>query len=88
MDALREGHPHLLVLPWAEALGAKKDCTGAVVPASQQAATGAKRGVGKTYAAQAVAWAVITSGSWLRFEVERPTEVLYIDGVTSLLSGI
>ena len=40
----------------------------------------AKRGVGKTYAAQAVAWAVITGGSWLRFEVERPTEVLYIDG--------
>ena len=40
----------------------------------------AKRGVGKTYAAQAIAWAVVTGGSWLRFEVDRPTGVLYVDG--------
>ena len=40
----------------------------------------ARRGVGKTYAAQAIAWAVVTGGAWLRFEVKKPTGVLYIDG--------
>ena len=40
----------------------------------------ARRGVGKTFAAQALAWAVITGSHWLRFPVDRPTGVLYIDG--------
>lgn len=40
----------------------------------------ARRGVGKTFAAQALAWAVVTGTQWLRFPVDRPTGVLYIDG--------
>jgi putative DNA primase/helicase len=40
----------------------------------------ARRGVGKTFAAQAIAWAVVTGTAWLRFEVRKPTGVLYIDG--------
>jgi hypothetical protein len=40
----------------------------------------AKCGVGKTYAAQGIAHAVTTGGSWLDFKCSSPRGVLYIDG--------
>ena len=40
----------------------------------------APRGIGKSYSAMSIAWAIASGGSWLRFAAERPAGVLYCDG--------
>src|SRR5438128_11849314 len=40
----------------------------------------APRGVGKTHMALGIAWAAASGGTFLKWQAERPRQVLYIDG--------
>jgi len=66
LQALQIPPRRLLLAPW--------------LPEKGLAMVFAPRGVGKTWFALSVAWAVATGGEFLRFKAEAPRRVLYIDG--------
>lgn len=51
-----------------------------IIPTQGLVLLHAQRGVGKTYAALGIAYAVATGGNYLRFHAPTPKRVLYIDG--------
>jgi hypothetical protein len=63
-----------------EELPERRNVLDPILPERGLAMLFAARGIGKTHVALGIAYAVSTGGSFLRWQAERPRDVLYVDG--------